>query len=169
MKSTFISSLFTVVLCAASMGCAATTDAESEIDSKETSSELLPDEVRRFINLATSQCMDSNSAGSAYTLGCNGGNYQIWNIHPWRDNTYEIKNIATGRCLATHGGPNYDNDAYTAPCNKDDQLQSWYMNVYGNGTRRFSNQATGKCLDTHGGDLYTRPCNDGDNERWLWN
>ncbi|WP_394830307.1 RICIN domain-containing protein [Pendulispora rubella] len=169
MKSAFIASLFAVALCASASGCAAPTDAEPEIDSKETNSELASDQVRRFINLGTSQCMDSNGAGSAYTLGCNGGNYQIWNIHEWLDHTYEFKNIATGRCLSTHGGGGFDNDAYTAPCDKNDQSQSWFIKGYSDGTRRFANQATGKCLDTHGGDLYTRPCNDGEYERWIWN
>jgi hypothetical protein len=34
--------------------------------------------VTQYVNIATGLCLDSNSAGSAYTLGCNGGGYQTW-------------------------------------------------------------------------------------------
>jgi hypothetical protein len=34
--------------------------------------------VETYQNLATGRCLDSNTSGSAYTLGCNGGSFQRW-------------------------------------------------------------------------------------------
>src|SRR5215207_2051551 len=36
--------------------------------------------VRRYNNLATSFCLDSNAAGNVYTHGCNAGAFQRWNV-----------------------------------------------------------------------------------------
>ncbi|MFJ2110498.1 MULTISPECIES: RICIN domain-containing protein [unclassified Streptomyces] len=41
--------------------------------------------VYRLINKATGRCLDANYDGDLYTLGCNGGTYQMWmHLAPWR-------------------------------------------------------------------------------------
>jgi hypothetical protein len=65
----------------------------------------------------TNTCLDSNSGGSAYLLGCNGGNNQSW--RGGITNT-EVVNNATGRCLDS----NYNHAVYTGTCNGGN-YQKW--------------------------------------------
>lgn len=77
------------------------------------------------------RCLDSNAAGTAYGIPCNGGGYQKWHFNylgKQRDSyyqrdwdVYEIINTATGRCLDANGVT-----AYTLPCNGGD-YQHWFM------------------------------------------
>lgn len=77
------------------------------------------------------RCLDSNYAGSAYGIPCNGGAYQHWHFNytgtmtdslygrTW--NAYEIVNVQTGRCLDSNG-----TDVYTLPCNGG-LYQRWFF------------------------------------------
>ncbi|WP_328848316.1 RICIN domain-containing protein [Micromonospora zamorensis] len=77
------------------------------------------------------RCLDSNAAGQAYGIVCNGGAYQRWHFNylgTQRDvyynrvwNVYEIRNAATGRCLDADGV-----NGYTNPCNGGD-YQRWFL------------------------------------------
>jgi hypothetical protein len=84
------------------------------------------------------RCLDSNFAGAAYGIPCNGGGYQRWDFFyegqatdpfyhlTW--DTYEIIDRATQRCLDANGSA-----AYTLPCNGGD-YQRWFINqISGNG------------------------------------
>ncbi|MFF1738164.1 hypothetical protein ACFVXB_43715, partial [Streptomyces sp. NPDC058247] len=63
-------------------------------------------------SLATGRCLDSNYAGYAYTLPCNGGAYQSWQRVGDGNGREIIKNAQTGMCLAA----NAVGSLYTAAC-----------------------------------------------------
>lgn len=114
-----------------------------------------------WVNTATLLCLDSNRTGSAYTLGCNGGSYQLWrNIPSIYGDT--IVDAQTGRCLDS----NLSGSVYTLACNGG-SFQQWtvtYKGIYGWEIR---NVATGLCLDSNTrGSLYTLGCNNGNFQRW---
>jgi serine/threonine-protein kinase len=113
-----------------------------------------------FTDVATGRCLDSNSSGSAYTLACNGGNYQRW--RPQVVGGTLFVDVATGRCLKApaQGG------ASTAGCNSSDNDQIWagaFTSNPDNIVRIFG----GQCLDSNSqGNVYTLPCNGGQFQLW---
>ena len=114
-----------------------------------------------WISTATQLCLDSNHDGEAYTLGCNGGNYQLWTNTPF---TYgdQIVDHQTGRCLDS----NTSGDVYAIPCNGG-SFQQWTMSHKGAYGWEIKNVATGLCLDSNtNGDVYTLGCNGGNFQRW---
>jgi serine/threonine-protein kinase len=65
-----------------------------------------------FQNNGTGHCLDSNWVGEAYTLECNGGNYQNWRTSRLFDNVYLVIDNQTDRCLDSDGAGR----VYTSPC-----------------------------------------------------
>ena len=114
-----------------------------------------------WVNTATLLCLDSNHDGAVYTLGCNGGSYQLWTNTRL---TYgeQIQDSATGRCLDS----NTSGQVYTLPCNGG-SFQQWTATNRGTYGWEFKNVATGFCLDSNGnGNVYTLACNGGNYQRW---
>ncbi|MFD9825558.1 RICIN domain-containing protein [Streptomyces violascens] len=74
-----------------------------------------------------------------------------------------------GRCLASwYADPNTGiGNVYVEPCaSPANWYQQWYENWKGDGMQ-LVNRQTGLCLDANKeGDVYTHPCNDGDNQIW---
>ncbi len=120
--------------------------------------EIAPVEVvvglfsRTYINEATSLCLDSNAQGDAYTLACNGGNFQKWS-----GNGKALVNVETGLCLDS----NASGQVYTLACNGG-SFQNWTASG-----KTLINVATGLCLDSNAsGQLYTMGCNGGGYQNW---
>ena len=112
-------------------------------------------------NTATLRCLDSNSRGSAYTLGCNGGDFQLWTNTPLNFGD-QIRDKATGMCLDS----NTSGSAYTLSCNGG-AFQQWTVRFTGTFGYEIKNVATGLCLDSDAsGSVYTLGCNGGNFQRW---
>ncbi|MGW5577188.1 RICIN domain-containing protein [Micromonospora chokoriensis] len=94
--------------------------------------------VIRFSNAATGRYIDSNAAGSAYTLPNNSGPYQAWNVSI--DDTFTITNVATGRCLDHNVALKR---VTTGPCTPNNPYQKWNLLING----LMQNEASGQCLD----------------------
>jgi len=95
-------------------------------------------------NYVMGLCLDSNDSGNAYTLPCNGGNFQNW-----RFDVNRVRDAQTGRCLDSNDSGN----VYTSPCNGGN-FQNWefFDNMI------FDRQ-TRLCLQSDSsGNLSTAPC-----------
>ncbi|MFD7665098.1 RICIN domain-containing protein [Streptomyces sp. NPDC059788] len=123
---------------------------------------LLADSVQTFGNMATGSCLDDSLAYGLRGFGCNGMDFQKWNVHVWNDATFQFRNINTQRCL-------YDDGRVlaTRPCNSSRE-QSWFVTHHGSDSISFQSQATNKCLDDSEFGLRTIPCAGGSNRHQLW-
>ncbi|WP_438007578.1 ricin-type beta-trefoil lectin domain protein [Sorangium sp. So ce321] len=143
-------------------GCVAASDDEAtEDDAVAEATSALNGGPWTWVNTATSRCLDSNSSGGVYTLGCNRGSYQLWRNTP---STYgdTIINAQTGLCLDS----NPSGSAYTLACNGG-SFQQWTVTYKGTYGWEIRNVATGLCLDSNpGGSVYALGCNNGNFQRW---
>lgn len=109
-----------------------------------------------WVNTATQRCLDSNTSGSVYTLGCNGGAFQLWTNTPLAFGD-QIRDAATGLCLDS----NTSGSVYTLGCNGG-AFQQWTVRYTGSFGWEIRNVATGFCLDSNtSGHVYTLACNGG--------
>jgi hypothetical protein len=143
------------------------TPAMAAPDSVQSASHVAaPDwgEILSIYDVQTGNCLDSNDAGNAYTLPCNGGNYQNWYtivptgfpIPAGGLQTGTLGDAQTGRCLDSNSAGN----VYTSPCDGNDSYENWTDYENGQYGAQFQDYETGRCLDSNSaGNLYTSPCN----------
>lgn len=114
-----------------------------------------------WVNSATSRCLDSDLAGSVYTLNCNNGSFQRWTNTPLAFGD-QIRDLATNFCLDS----DVTGHAYTMRCNGG-SFQQWVVRNTGTFGWEIRNVATGLCLDSNtSGTVYTLGCNNGTFQRW---
>jgi hypothetical protein len=147
--------LYTALAAVLSIGALVTGPAASRA-SAATRPQFTPTEVGVFnaiFDYQTGLCLDSN--GSAYTLACNGGNYQTWDVYTDPYGGYNFVDNQTGECLDSNDA----GDVYTSPCNWNNTYQNWTTG--GNGpANTVQDGQTGRCLDSnYAGNIYTSPCN----------
>jgi hypothetical protein len=114
----------------------------------------------------TFACLDSNAAGDVYTLGCNTGTNQDWDLQFISGTSYYLKNRATGRCLDANAA----NSVYTLSCNGGTN-QRWRRVYPGSSTAygQWINVATGKCLTSSvyvSGNVFTSVCSTEQTDLW---
>jgi serine/threonine-protein kinase len=120
----------------------------------------------------TSRCLDSNTAGAAYTNPCQwpGNHYQDWTMTEWEAiaptgvpyDFFSFQDDATGRCLDSNAA----GALYTSPCQTPgNTYQKWYSP--GGGQVSLSDGQTELCLDSNSaGRAYTHACNGGNYQNW---
>jgi serine/threonine-protein kinase len=110
--------------------------------------------VSTLYNGQTGQCLDSNYNGNAYTMPCNGGNYENW-----RFNVNAIQDNQTGLCLDSNSNGN----VYTMSCNGGN-YQNW--EVYG---QNVFDRRTRLCLQSdYNGNLSTGACDPNNSYQQWW-
>ncbi|WP_052591712.1 RICIN domain-containing protein [Luteipulveratus mongoliensis] len=141
------------------------------------------DAVQTFMNGMSADCIDDSDQGLRM-MDCESDNpHQQWEVRKWNDNTRQLKNVATGRCL-DHSNQ-YGVRTFTChdPSSDFSKFQSWTVDhksgSAGDGEASgisLTNQATGTRLAEEGsgwfgiggGDLIGTPADGGidNNETW---
>ncbi|MEU9234406.1 XRE family transcriptional regulator [Streptomyces subrutilus] len=119
------------------------------------------DTVRIFVSRRTGACLDHSLDKRLRTYPCNGMSYQRWTLHRQPDGTLQLRNHATGACLA-HGPDGLD----TAACSAAPS-QKWALTPWPDESVEVRSKATGACLDDSAeAGLRALPCARTDHQRW---
>ncbi|MET1073028.1 MAG: hypothetical protein ABWY11_10325 [Umezawaea sp.] len=101
-------------------------------------------------NFQTGMYLDDSFEYGLRAIEPNGGSYQKWWVTVWSDNTRELKNYVTGRCVEANDG----GGVFAAKSCTKSRLQSWEFvaNYYFEHYHYFAmeNQQNGCALDHSG-------------------
>ncbi|MBO0654280.1 RICIN domain-containing protein [Streptomyces triculaminicus] len=125
----------------------------------------LSESVRIFVSRATGRCLDDSLDKRLRSYDCNGMSYQRWTVHPFPDGTRQLRNHATGACLADG-----EAELRAAPCSASSSAaaaQSWTVTTWPDESVELRSKATGACLDDDGNaGLRARPCDRSGHQKW---
>jgi hypothetical protein len=154
--------------CATLLGAAALTigltAAPAAAHASVTPALPVPEYYLPYSDYATGYCLDSDSAGDAFTYPCSAGNEdanQDWAYY-LTGYTSTLNDLGTGRCLdggdiASSFGPG-TYTVYTSLCDGADTYQNWSFGGEGPGYT-IQNYQTGHCLDSNiHEETYTYAC-----------
>lgn len=155
-----------VVVPASSSETPSTTSAAPSVTPEVSPAPTAPEARAGFVALqsrATGACLDDSSFGLR-GFGCNGLDFQRWNIMFTGDVYYRIQNMATGRCL-----DDSSNGFRTVDCNGG-QWQLWSIIKQGSNGSEIKNRfGTTRCVDDSNLGVRTLPCNGTVYQRWNLN
>jgi len=84
------------------------------------------DSIQFFKVDKTGFCLDDSQQFGIRTFPCNGSNYQNWNVHVWGDNTRQLRNIATNRCIGASRNAAGNPQPIYGPCDSSVRM-SWII------------------------------------------
>jgi hypothetical protein len=117
-----------------------------------------------YRNLATDRCMDDDDTLGFRTWNCFDNDHQRWQVVTFADNTVQLRNVRTERCI-----DDSDLGFRTWPCHAaqdpNSRFQRWNVDRFGNHIR-FRSVATGRCIDDSGAGFRTWTCFDNNNQKW---
>ncbi|MFI9240473.1 helix-turn-helix domain-containing protein [Streptomyces sp. NPDC053079] len=120
------------------------------------------DAVRIFVSRATGACLDHSLDKQLRSYACNGMSYQRWTVHPFPDGTRQLRNHATGACLAHD-----DAGLRVASCSfAPSTAQSWSLTASSDESVEVRSKATGRCLADGVAGLQALSCDRSQRQKW---
>lgn len=119
-----------------------------------------PPSAQIFVNRSTGNCLDYSLDYGLRAFKCNHLPYQWWTILEVSDGTRQIRDQATGRCIAdTRTGLRIQDCTASS-------AQHWTINAGGDDAVILRNSVTGHCLDDSSAGLRTMPCTTTSKQKW---
>ncbi|GHC77670.1 helix-turn-helix domain-containing protein [Streptomyces flavofungini] len=119
--------------------------AEGSVRADEASADAPkpPEATRIFVSRATGNCLDDSLDKGLRVFACNGMPYQWWTVNRSADGARQLRNHATGKCLADGG-----KGLRTVPCGAA-LSQRWLFVAGDDEAVGLRNAATSRCLADH--------------------
>ncbi|WP_221358035.1 helix-turn-helix domain-containing protein [Streptomyces beigongshangae] len=119
-----------------------------------------PPMARIFVSRTTGNCLDDSLDYGLRSFKCNHLPYQWWTVRSLSDDSRQLRNQATGRCLADTRTGLRIQDCTVSPA------QRWTLNAGGDEAVTVKNTVTGHCLDDSDAGLRTLPCTGTRHQAW---
>lgn len=119
-----------------------------------------PPTARIFVSRTTGNCLDDSLDYGLRSFKCNHLPYQWWTVHSLSDGSRQLRNQASGRCIADTSTGLRIQDCTTSPA------QRWTLNAGSGEAIAVKNTVTGHCLDDSNAGLRTLPCASTRHQAW---
>lgn len=119
-----------------------------------------PPTARIFVSRTTGNCLDDSLDYGLRSFKCNHLPYQWWTVRSLSDGSRQLRNQATGRCIADTSTGLRIQDCTTSPA------QRWTLNAGSDEAITVKNTVTGHCLDDSNAGLRTLLCTSTRHQAW---